>query len=177
MLQRDHQNLTTRLFRDSLTASLLERCPALVWTTEHLDAVSPVARSILCAVHLEQDASLGAQADRILQAVSELASRFQARVAFLCVVEHQESGGAHTDLEIDPDVESWQTKARDIFGSSVAFLRRPGDVITTIRDTAQELAADLIVVGRTRPGTIGLGRQTQILKIDHAAHRPVISVW
>jgi len=178
MLPRDHQNLATRLFRDSLTASLLERCPALVWTTEHLDAVSPVPRSILCAVHLGQNVSLDAQGDRILQAVRELSARFQARVAFLCVMEpDQESSGASIDLESAPEIESWQTKAQDIFGRSVAFVRRSGDVITTIRDTANELAADLIVVGRTRPGTIGLGRQTQILKIDHAAHRPVLSVW
>jgi nucleotide-binding universal stress UspA family protein len=177
MLPRDHQNLPTRFIRDSLTASVLDRCTALVWTTEYLEEVSPVPSSILCAVHLGQDVSLDAQ-DRILQSVRDLVFRFQARVAFLCVrKDDQESSGGSTDLEGIAEIESWQMKARDIFGSSVAFLRRPGDVITTIRDTAKELAADLIVVGRTRPGAIGLGRQTHILKIDHAAHRPVLSVW
>ena len=177
MLPRDHQNMTTRLFRDSLTASLLERCPALVWTTEHLDDVSPIPRSILCAVHLGQNVALDAQGDRIIEALRELAARFQPRVAFLCVVEHQESGGARIDLESAPEIESWRMKAQDVFGSTVPFFRRPGDVITTIRDAANEVAADMIVVGRTRPESIGLGRQVRILKIDHAAHRPVLSVW
>ena len=178
MVPRDHQNLLTRFFRDSLTASLLDRCTALVWTTEHLDEVSPVPRSILCAVHLGEEGSLDARHNRILRAVRDLADRFQARAGFLCVRKHdQESSRASADLEGVAEIESWQMQARDIFGSSVALLRRSGDVITTISDTAKELAADLIVVGRTRSGTIGLGSQTHILKIDHAAHRPVLSVW
>ena len=53
-------------------------------------------------------------------------------------------------------------------------LRKSGDVLTTISDTAKELGADLIVVG---PETIGLGRQVHLLKIDHEIHRPVLSVW
>jgi len=68
-------------------------------------------------------------------------------------------------------------EARALFGSSAEILTKPGDVITTISSTAKQLAADLIVVGRSRPGTISLGRQTHVLKIDHASCRPVLSVW
>jgi nucleotide-binding universal stress UspA family protein len=178
MLPRDHQHLTTRFLHDSLAATLLERCAALVWITEYLEEVPPV-RSILCAMHFEQDASLDAQGARMLQTVQELASRFQARVAFLHVLHghDQASNESVTDLGTVAEVEPWAVKAQELFGSSVGLLRRSGDVIAAIGDTAKQLAADLIVVGRTSPGTIGLGSQSHILKIDHAAHRPVLSVW
>ena len=171
MMPRDHQNLATRFFQDSLTAALLERCTASVWTTEHLDEVPAVPRSILCAVHFERDASLDAQNDRMLQAVRELVSRFEASVAFLHVERESRDSGEATDLE------PWKMRAQEFFGSSVKLLRKSGDVVMAISDTAKELSADLIVVGRTRPETIGLGRQVHLLKIDHATHRPVLSVW
>jgi nucleotide-binding universal stress UspA family protein len=172
MMPRDHQTLATRFFQDSLTAALLERCTASVWTTEHLDEVPAVPRNILCAVHFEQDASLDAQNDRMLQTVRELASRFEASVAFLYVERESRDSG-----EADTDLEPWKMRAQEFFGSSVKLLRKSGDVITAISDTAKELGADLIVVGRTRPETIGLGRQVHLLRIDHATHRPVLSIW
>jgi nucleotide-binding universal stress UspA family protein len=178
MMPRDHQTLATRIFQDSLTAALLERCTASVWTTEHLDEAPVVPRSILCAVHFEQDASLDAQNDRMLQTVRELVSRFEASVAFVYVErESRDLGEGVTDGDDMLEIEPWKMKAQDLFGSPVKLLRKSGDVLTAISDTAKELDADLIVVGRTRPETIGLGRQVHLLKIDHATHRPVLSVW
>ena len=40
MLPRNHQSGLARLFYDSLTATLLERCRASIWMTEHLDKES-----------------------------------------------------------------------------------------------------------------------------------------
>jgi nucleotide-binding universal stress UspA family protein len=178
MLPRDHQHLASLVLHDSLAATLLERCHASVWITEHLNEVPPV-RSILCAMHFEQDPSQDAQEARILQTVQDLVSRFQARVTFLHVLHghDQASNESVTDLGTVAELEPWAAKAQELFGSSVGLLRKSGDVIATIGDTAKQLAADLIVVGRTSPGAIGLGSQIHILKIDHAAHRPVLSVW
>jgi nucleotide-binding universal stress UspA family protein len=182
MLPRNHQNLAFRmlLLEDSLAAKLLERCTASVWLTEHIDDVSPSpVHSILCAIHLEQDVTLDAQNNRMLQTVRELAITFQARVVLLHVTNRaaEESGESVTHLQAVAGIEPLMAQARALFGSSAEILRESGDVITAISNTAKQLATDLIVVGRTRPGTIGLGRQTHVLKIDHATRRPVFSVW
>lgn len=180
MLPRNHQNLGSRILEDSLAAKLLERCAASVWTTEYVDDLSPSpVHSILCALHFEPDATLDAQNHRIIQTVQEIAAMFQAKVAFLQVIHGHgtESIESVTDLRTVGEIEPWVAQVQEMFGSSVEIVRKPGDIITEISDTAKQLDADLIVVGRTRPGTIGLGLQTHILKIDHAAHRPVLSVW
>jgi nucleotide-binding universal stress UspA family protein len=180
MLPRDHQGSMARLLHDALTTTLLERCTASVWTTEHLDIGPPSSvNSILCAMHVEQDVTLDALDLRMLQTVRELATTFQARVAFLNVINggEKDSTGSVMHLQAVVETEPWVEQAHELFGSSAEILRKSGDVIAEISDTAKQLAADLIVVGRTRPGTVGLGRQTHILKIDHAAHRPVLSVW
>ena len=179
MLPRNHQNVITRVLHDSLTATLLERCTASVWTTEYPgDARPSSVTNILCAVHFEQDVTLESQNHRILQTVRELAATFQATVTFLSVIDTEEElarSSAH--LRAISGEEPWLAQARELLGHSATFLRKIGDVVTAINDTANQIAADLIVVGRTRPGTIGLGVQGNILKIDHVARRPVLSVW
>lgn len=179
MLPRDHQTLLGRFLYDSLTATLLERCPASVWTTEHLDDARPSdVKSILCAVHFEQDVTLETQNDRILRTVREIATRFQAKVTFLRVIGgNEERGKSSAYLRATAGADSWLAQARDLLGHSAAILTRMGDVIAAISDTAHQVAADLVVVGRTRPGTIGLGVQGHILEIDHLVRRPVLSVW
>jgi nucleotide-binding universal stress UspA family protein len=179
MLPRNHQSFLARIFHDSLTAMLLERCTASVWTTEYLDDARPSSvNSILSAVHFERDVTLEAQNRRILQTVRELATRFQARVTFLRVIdgnEEREKSSAH--LRANSGAEPWLAQARELFGHSAAFIRKTGNVVGAISDTADQVAADLVVVGRTRHGTIGIGKQGHILKIDHVVRRPTLSVW
>jgi nucleotide-binding universal stress UspA family protein len=179
MMPRNHQSLLADILHNTLTATLLERCTASVWTTEHLDdARQPSVNSILCAVHFERDVTLEAQNHRILQIVQELATKFQARVTFLRVIdgnEEREKSSAHRGAI--SGAEPWLARAHELLGQSAAFLRKIGNVFSAISDTADQVSADLVVVGRTRPGTIGLGVQGNILKIDHVARRPVLSVW
>jgi nucleotide-binding universal stress UspA family protein len=180
MLPRNHQNIGARFLRDSLTATILDRCTASVWTTEHVETAQKLSiNSILCAVHFEGDVTLDSQNYRILQSVQELTSAFDAKVTFLHVINRQEAATAKTfaDLSIVSGVGPWLEQARERLGGSAMFLRKSGDVIPTISETANQVAADLIVVGHTRPGTLGLGVQSHILKIDHAARRPVLSIW
>jgi nucleotide-binding universal stress UspA family protein len=179
MLPRNHQNFFDRALHDSLTATLLERCTASVWTTEHLDdARPPSVNSILCAVHFGRDVTLDAQNHRILQTVKEVAASFQAQVTFLHVIDREEElATSSVHLRAISGEEPWLAQAHELLGHPPALLRKMGDVVTAIKHTANQVAADLIVVGRTRPGTIGLGVQGNILKIDHVASRPVLSVW
>jgi nucleotide-binding universal stress UspA family protein len=179
MLPRNHQSFLARILHDSLTATLLEHCTASVWTTEHLDDTRPSSvNSILCAVHFERDMALEARNHRMLQTVGELAARFRAKVTFLRVFDgNEEAENSSPHLRDISGTESWLAQARELLEYSAAFLRKTGNVVSAISDTAEEVAADLVVVGRTRPGTVGLGVQEHILKIDHVVHCPVLSVW
>jgi nucleotide-binding universal stress UspA family protein len=150
-----------------------------VWTTEHLDdAPPPSVNSILCAVHFERDVTLEAQNHRILQTDRELATKFQARVTFIRVIDgNEEREKSSANLRANSGAEPWLAQARELLGHSAAFIRKIGNVVSAISDTADQVAADLVVVGRTRPGTIGFGKQGNILKIDHVVRRPILSVW
>jgi len=177
MLSRRHQNLGARILHDSLTATLLERCTASVWTTEHVETVcGSCVESIRCAVHFDGDMTLDAQNYRILQTVRELTSAFHARVTFLHVINRREKDATTTPVIESVAAEPWEAQVGELFGNSAAFLRRSGDTVAIIRETVAEVEADLIIVGRTRPGTICLGAQAHILKIDRAAGCPVLSV-
>lgn len=46
-----------------------------------------------------------------------------------------------------------------------------------IQEAAREHNADLIMVGRSRAGAVELGVQVPILKIDHHADCPVLSIF
>jgi nucleotide-binding universal stress UspA family protein len=181
MLPRTHQGIGSRLLlRDSLTATLLERSGASVWMTEHVETADKSSiRSILCPVHFARDLTLESQNHRILQKVLVLASAFQAKVTFLNVIDRREEDTTRhpANSMVSSGIGPWLTRAREHLGNGAEFLQQTGDVVSAITDAAKRVAADLVVVGRTRPGTIGLGRQNRILKIDDAVHRPILSVW
>ena len=178
MLPRNHQSGLARIFYDSLTATLLERCRASIWMTEHLDKeASSSVSNVLCALQLGQDATLDAQNQRICYAVQRLMSSFQAGVTFLHVTGDNNPSDSSSELQTNAGPGQWLAQARDLFGSSIRLLSTSGNVIAGIRDTASRIGADLIVVGRVRPGSISLGRQSRLLKIDHSVRCPVLSVW
>lgn len=180
MLPRTHQSIGSRLLRDSLTAKILEKSTASLWITEHVEAVNKLSVDrILCAVHFEQDLMLDSQNYRIIQKVLALAKAFRAEVTFLNVIDKQEEETTRRseDASSSSGIEPWLIQAREQFGNVAEFIRQKGDVVSTITDITNQKAADLVVVGRTRPGTLGLGVQGRILEIDHAARRPVLSVW
>jgi nucleotide-binding universal stress UspA family protein len=178
MLPRKHQRLIAHFFSDTLTATLLERCRSSIWMTEHLeDAASSVPSKVLCAVQFGQDATLTAQNHRILQTVRELVSNFRADVTFLHVTGNKNMSEPSIELRTKAGSMLWLEQARGLFGDSVKLLRTSGRVIAAIRDTAKKVRADLVVVGRMRPEAVSFGRQSRLLKIDHALHCPVLSVW
>jgi nucleotide-binding universal stress UspA family protein len=178
MLPRKHQRLIARFFYDSLTATLLERCRSSIWMTEHVDNATPsVPSRVLCAVQFGQDATLTAQNDRILQTVRALVSTFRADVTFLHATGNENMNEPSIELRTKSGSMLWLEQARGLFGNSVKFLRTSGRVIAAIRDTAKKVRADLVVVGRMRPEAVSFGRQSRLLKIDHALKCPVLSVW
>jgi len=180
MLPRTHQSFGSRLLRDSLTATILEKSTASLWITEHVEAVDNLSvNRILCAVHFERDLTLDSQNYRILQKVLVIVKAFRAEVTFLNVIDKREEETTRRPADASSfyGIEPWLTQAREQFGNAAEFLRQKGDVVSAITDITNQKAADLVVVGRTRPGTLGLGVQGRILKIDDSARRPILSVW
>jgi nucleotide-binding universal stress UspA family protein len=179
MLPRTHQSIGSRLLRDSLTATIIERSGASVWMTEHVEtADKPSIHSILCPVHFERDLTLDSQNHRILQYVLTLARAFQAKVTFLNVIDRREEDTTRHPANsiVSSGIGPWLTHAREQLGNGAEFLQQTGDAVSAITDATNRVAADLVVVARTRPGTIGL-RQNRVLKIDDAVRRPILSVW
>jgi nucleotide-binding universal stress UspA family protein len=178
MLPRNHRSLIDRLFGDSIAAILLERCRASVWMTEHLKEDQAVTvNHVLCAMHFKQDTMLDAQHIRILKTVRQLALTFEADVTFLQVAGNAKSDESWCAEGTKAGSHSWLAQAQDILGGPIRLLKRPGNVISGIRDAAGQIGADLVVVGRMRPEAISFGQQSRILKIDHAVRCPVLSVW
>ena len=182
MLPRNHQSIGFRLLRDSLTATILDKSTASLWITEHVEAINKLSVDrILCAVHFARDLMLDSQNYRILQKVLALAKALRAEVTFLNVIaeeeEEEETTRGPEDANSSSGIEPWLLQAREQFGNAAEFLRQEGDVVSAIADITNRKAADLVVVGPTRPGTLGLGVHGHILQIDHAACRPILSVW
>jgi hypothetical protein len=171
--------LDLALLRDSLTATILEKSTASLWITEHVEAINKLSVDhILCAVHFEQDLMLDSKNYRIIQKVLALAKAFRAEVTFLNIIdkqEEEETTGRPADASSSSGIKPWLIQAREQFGNAAEFIRQKGDVVSAIADITHRKAADLVVVGRTRPGTLGLGVQGHILQIDHAARRPILS--
>lgn len=178
MLPRNHQGFVGRFFCDSIAALLLERCNASVWISEHLEGDHAViVNNILCAMHFEHETMLDAQNLRILETVRQLVSNFGAEVTFLQVTGSTKPGESWSAVGKEAGSQSWMAQAQDLLGESIRIHRRPGNVISGIRETVDQIGANLVVVGRVRPEAISFGRQSRILKIDHAVHCPVLSVW
>jgi nucleotide-binding universal stress UspA family protein len=180
MLPRTHQGIGSRLLRDSLTATILEKSSASLWITEHVEAVNKLSVDrILCAVHFERDLTLDSQNYRILQKVLALVKVFRAKVTFLNVIDSTRRRNDSTSRRCE-------------------FVFRNRTLANPSARTVRKCRGVSKAKGRRRFGyrgykhsesrrprccwthasrTFGLGVQGRILKIDDAAHRPILSVW
>jgi len=170
MLPRDHQTLGSRLLHDSLTAKILNMCPTPVWTSEKLNTLPATPlRQIVCAVHVAQDLLLGAANKRLLDVAHTVAQGFGAAVTCLYV---RESGPAEQIPAIAERLKNIRSEMQDVAQIETGS----GGIRQAILEVANRKNADLIMLGRTRLGTPGLGLQLHILKVDHDAPCPVLSI-
>jgi nucleotide-binding universal stress UspA family protein len=176
MIPRDHQPFVERFMTDSFTAKMLNECPVPIWTSEHLnDDLSPDIAHILCAVHVEDDVSLDAANERLIEAVRHVASTFGARVTCLYVGERS-SGFLRSDSNLAASISERLQKIHHIMEDISDFEVESGGIAKAIHRVAVEKAANLIMTGRSRPGTISLGVQLHVLTIDHNGPCPILSV-
>ncbi|QNI31333.1 universal stress protein [Alloacidobacterium dinghuense] len=176
MIPRDHQPWVERFMTDSFTAKMLNECPVPIWTSEHLDDdPSPNIMHILCAVHVEDSVSLDAANERLIQAVRTVASTFGARVTCLYVGEHG-SNFLRPDSKFAASISERLEKIHHEVEDISDFEVESGGIARTIHRVAVDKSANLIMTGRSRPGTISLGLQTHILIIDHNGPCPILSM-
>lgn len=175
MIPRNHQPIVERFMTDSVTAKILKDCPVPVWTSEHLDEeLSSDIRHILCAIHVEEDVSLDAANERLIHAVRLVAGAFGARVTCLYVGER--GGGFFRGSELAASVSERLEKIQHEMEDIADFGVESGGVLRAIHRVAVQKSANLIMSGRSGPGTVSLGAQTHILLIDHNGPCPVLSV-
>ncbi|WP_158792131.1 universal stress protein [Granulicella sp. L60] len=170
MLPRDHQNIGSRFIGDSITGKVLETCSIAVWTSEHVKSQrAEVPKQILCALHIGDELSLDAENERLLETVNSVASCFGAEVTCLYIGD-----GNATSL---PAIANRLAGVRHKIQAIGSLETTSGSVGSGIQKSASEHQADLIMVGRSRPGTLSYGAQASVLKIDHRAECPVLSIF
>lgn len=179
MMPRHHQSIGSRVMGDSIASKILDGSVAPVWFSEHIDSisVSPI-RQILCVIHLDDGFQLEAQNERMLALLRFLAPIFSAQVTFLSVRkgERKKTETTKVDQAVMKSLsERAQSMLREI--KEIGLLEEEhGDVAHVVRDAAERLSADLVVVGRTRPDTLALSSQGHILVLEHILGRQVLSV-
>ena len=166
-----------RLLLGSVTAKVLHDAECPVWTGAHL-AKGPSAEwinptTILCAVDADPASK------RALVWASHLASELDAALRLV-----------HVDPRLEPadqqDLEKYQNKIladanrrihelQSAAGTRAEVLVQPGNIPRSVSDAADQVEADLLVIGKgggAGPGRLGLNTYG----IIRESRRPVVSV-
>lgn len=172
-----------RFILGSVTAKVLHDADCPVWTGAHMPA-APAAeqasqqapiRQVVCAV------DLSAHSENVLDWAARLARSFDARLFLIHAIP------ALVPAEEDYYQQDWRedlaTGGRDQLdrlqqsvGTKAEQLVVAGDVPHTVCAQAEELGADVLVIGRSSESGL-LGRlRTNAYAIIRGAHCPVVSV-
>jgi nucleotide-binding universal stress UspA family protein len=153
-----------RLIIGSSVAKVLHDADCPVWTGVHLEDAPPLEKvhteRVLCAVDLNRPSA------RVLEWASQLAKEYQAELTLLHVTSSVPAPGAESALE---------ELQREV-GSNAKIQVREGDPAKVVAETARDLRADLLVIGRR--AEIGLlGRlEVTAYSIIRDSPCPVVSV-
>ncbi len=155
-----------RLIIGSNVAKVLHDADCPVWTGVHLEEAPPLEKvhteRVLCAVDLKRPSAL------VLDWASQLAKEYQAELTLLHVT---------SDLATSaPDARQALKELQKAVGSNAELRLGDGDPAKTVAETARELGADLLVIGRR--AEIGLlGRlEVTAYSIIRQSPCPVVSV-
>jgi nucleotide-binding universal stress UspA family protein len=155
-----------RLIIGSNVAKVLHDADCPVWTGVHLEEAPPLEKvhteRVLCAVDLKRPSAL------VLDWANQLANEYQAELTLLYVTSDP-SGS-------DPEAQSGLEELQETVGSKAAVRILGGDPAKTVADTARELGADLVVIGRR--AEIGLRGRLEVTaySIIRQSPCPVVSV-
>lgn len=171
--------LYRRLTLGSNTAKVLHDAECPVWTGVHLKDTPPLAeirfRKVLCAVDFLPNSAA------ILEWAAEFAREYQAELTLAHVVPDVAAGperfmNREYDLALRGQaVERLATLQQEV-GKSGAVRIVCGDPAEALRDLARDMAADLLVIGRSATsGLLGRLSKNSYSIISHSPC-PVVSV-
>jgi nucleotide-binding universal stress UspA family protein len=155
-----------RLIIGSNVAKVLHDADCPVWTGVHLENAPPLEKvhteRVLCAVDLK------ASSARVLSWANQLAKEYQAELTLLHVASELK--------ESDPDARQALKELQKIVGSNAELRLGDGDPAKTVAETAREVRADLLVIGRR--AEIGLRGRLEVTaySIIRQSPCPVVSV-
>ncbi len=182
MMPTHGRGLFRRTLLGSATAKVLNDAHCAVWTDVHTETPVPPERvgihQIVCGVELDNEAS-----DlELIRYTATLAAEWDAGV----VLVHAVPGTtARPDMYYDVPLETFlrdvaveqigklQLKA----GTDFPYVVEAGPVAGTVRETALQKKADLVVIGRGVIGEFAGGMRTHAYGIMRESPCPVLSVW
>lgn len=160
-----------RFLLGSVTAKVLHDAECPVWTGVHLEkppADSFSIRNILCAVDLSP------HSHTTLRWATQMASEFGANLRLVHVTPPVEEGEWRDVLfgRVAAEIAQLQTS----LGTRAEVSIKAGDVAKATRRVAEEVHADLLVIGRS-PGTMVAGRlHADAYALIRESPCPVVSV-
>ncbi len=168
-----------RLIIGSSAAKVLHDADCPVWTGVHLENAPPLdkleCRRILCAVDLKPPSAC------VLDWANHMAAEYQAELTLLHVVPAFEAAQAHYfEHDFERELEAQARTALDdlqkVVGAKVSVRIEAGSAVKVVPAVAEELRADLLVIGRRAESGI-LGRlQQNAYSIIRQSPCPVVSV-
>jgi nucleotide-binding universal stress UspA family protein len=171
--------LFRRLMLGSNTAKVLHDAECPVWTGVHLKDAPPLGeihfRKIVCGVDLLVDSA------RILEWAGSFAQEYRAELTLVHTTPEFEAGPEHFmnqeyDLAMQARAEDAMTELQQRAGTAATARVERGDPAAVLRDTALELNADLVVIGRSAAsGLLGRLSKNSYSIISHSPC-PVVSV-
>jgi len=158
-----------RLIIGSSVAKVLHDADCPVWTGVHLEDAPPLEKvhteRVLCAVDLQRPSA------RVLEWASQLAKEYQAELTLLHVTH-----GSTADPGAASAAASALEELRREVGCDAQLQVREGDPAKVVAETARDLRADLLVIGRR--AEIGLMGRLEVTaySIIRDSPCPVVSV-
>ncbi len=164
MLPTQGQGIFRRLLLGSTAAKVLHDAECAVWTAVHMESAPKLEaislRRIVCAVNL------GASSGRVLHWAQHVAEEYQAELTLVHVASNGGSASARASLE----------RLQNRLGVAAALRVEEGEPSKALASLAEQLQADLLVIGRKGlPGIRGRLEMTAY-SIIRESPCPVVSV-
>ncbi len=168
-----------RFILGSVTAKILHDADCPVWTGVHLEEAPAVDKIHFETVVVAID--LGAQSEKAMLWAAGFAASWKARLVLVHATPAIESHGGeyfdtewreHLAKEVGAEIETLQRKA----GTDAEVIVEGGDSPEVVCNAAQQLQADLLVIGRGSAAGVFGRLRTNAYSIIRQSPCPVVSV-
>jgi nucleotide-binding universal stress UspA family protein len=172
MLATQGAGVFRRALSASVTARVLHDTDCHVWTSSRLDSEEPPAsyKTVLCAVIPICGAA------KHVRAAGSLAQEFGARLYFVCAVNEHAVPGRETPPEMRATAYEQVIRIVEEQQTSGEVIIESGNVDHVVRQTALNIKADLVVIGRGHSKVSFGGIRSHTFAIIRESPCPIWSV-